>query len=113
MNQLLNLRQWWLLTACGVALLILTVTNMILFLGNRDKQVDINGRQQYIQQGLVLENLNKDIINALANIAIKNRDTQIINLLAANGVNVSVSQAAPEQDAGGNSKSRKKASSRR
>jgi hypothetical protein len=48
MNQLLHSWQWWVLTVCGVLLLVLIVTNMALFFGNPDKQVNINSRQQYI-----------------------------------------------------------------
>ena len=101
MNRFLKPWQWWVLTGGGAVLLILTVTNMVLFIGNRDSQVDINSRQQYIQQSLVFEGLNKEIINALANLAIKNRDEQIIKLLAAHGVTVSVSQPTPNQNAEG------------
>jgi len=101
MIRLLIAKQWWVLTIGGIILLVLIVTNMALFLGNRDKQININSRQQYIQQSLVLENLNRDIINALANLAVRNKDGQIADLLAANGITVTVSQPAARQDASG------------
>jgi hypothetical protein len=113
MNRFLKPWHWWLLTGCGAVLLILTVTNMVLFIGNRDSQVNINSRQQYIQQSLVFEGLNKEIINALANLAIKNRDEQIIKLLADHGVTVSVNQPTPNQNAEGGSKPQNKTSTKR
>ena len=101
MNRFLHSWQWWALTVCGVILLILIVTNMALFLGNRDKQININSRQQYIQQSLVLEGLNRDIINALANLAVRNKDGQIADLLTAHGISVTVSQPAARHEPSG------------
>jgi hypothetical protein len=101
MNRYLPTRQWWVLTVCGIILLVLILTNMALFLGNRDKQININSRQQYIQESLVLEGLNRDIISALANLAVRNKDGQIADLLTAHGITVSVSQPAARQDASG------------
>ncbi len=101
MNRLLHSWQWRVLTVCGVVLLILIVTNMALFLGNRDKQVNINSRQQYIQQSLVLEGLNRDIINALANLAVRNKDVQIADLLTAHGITITASQPAARHDDSG------------
>lgn len=97
----LRSRQWWVLTVCGALLLVLIVTNMALFLGNRKKQLNINTRQQYIQQSLVLEGLNRDIINALANLAVRNKDAQLIDLLTAHGIAVTVNQPGARQDAPG------------
>jgi len=101
MSRFLHTWQWWALTVCGIIVLVLIVTNMALFLGNRDKQININSRQQYIQQSLVLEGLNKEIIAALANLAIKNKDAQLIDLLTGHGISVTVSQPAARQDASG------------
>lgn len=101
MNRVLHSWQWWVLTGCGVILLVLIVTNMALFLGNRDRQININSRQQYIQQSLVLEGLNRDIINALANLAVRNKDAQLIDLLTAHGITVTVSQTAARHEASG------------
>ena len=101
MNRFLHSRQWWALTVCGIIVLVLIVTNMALFLGNRDKQININSRQQYIQQSLMLEGLNKEIIAALANLAVKNKDAQLIDLLTAHGITVTVTQPAARQDTSG------------
>jgi hypothetical protein len=101
MNRFLPSWQWWVLTVGGIILLVLIVANMTLFLGNRDKQININSRQQYIQESLVLENLNRDIVNALANLAVRNKDAQLIDLLTAHGITVTVSQPAARQEAPG------------
>jgi len=101
MDRFLHLRQWWVLSVCGVILLVLIVTNMVLFLGNREKQININSRQQYIQESLVLEGLNREIIAALANLAVRNKDRQITDLLTAHGITVTVSQPAARQDSSG------------
>jgi hypothetical protein len=101
MNRFLHSWQWWAPTVCGVILLVLIVINMALYLGNRDKQININSRQQYIQQSLVLEGLNRDIINALANFAVRNKDGQIADLLTAHGITVTVNQPPARQESSG------------
>jgi hypothetical protein len=46
--------------------------------------------------------LNRDSINALGNLAVRNKDAQLIDLMTAHGITVTVSQPAARQEASGN-----------
>lgn len=87
--------QYTLLTAIGALALLLTLANAVLVTQNRDAQQQINARQQYLQQTTVLEGLYRGIATALAELAVKNNDAQLLQMLAALGINVSVNQPAP------------------
>jgi len=82
--------QFRLLTALSGLALALTIANAVLFAQNRAKQSEINARQQYLQQTAGLEGLYRDIVRALAELAVRNNDQQLLQMLAAQGINVSV-----------------------
>ena len=82
--------QFNLLTALGVAALVLVITNAVLFTQNRSAQVALNQRQQFIQQTVPLEGLYRDIVKALAEMAVKGSDRQVLDMLAAQGLSVTV-----------------------
>lgn len=86
------LRSWQfnVLLLLGFAACVLVLGNSYLFLQNRDVQAEIGSRQQYLQQTVGLESLHRDIAKALAELAVKNDDPQLINMLSAQGINVSV-----------------------
>lgn len=88
--------QFKLLTGLGVVAVLLIVANGILFTNNRAVQIEANNRQQYIQQSATLEGLYRDIVRALAELAVKNNDTQLRQMLSAQGINITVNQPAPE-----------------
>lgn len=92
------LRPWQfkLLTALGAIALVLIVANGILFTQNRAVQAEANNRQQYIQQSVALESLYRDIVRALAELAVKSDDAQVRQMLAAQGINITVNAPAPE-----------------
>lgn len=82
--------QFGLLTVLGTLAMALAIANAVLFTHNRAEQFDINARQQYLQQTAGLEGLYRDIVRALAELAVKNNDQQVLQMLAAQGINVSV-----------------------
>jgi len=86
--------QYRLLIALGALALVLVVTNGVLFTQNRSAQGELNARQQYVQQTVSLESLYRDIVKALAELAVKNNDQQLLQMLAAQGINVSVTPPA-------------------
>ena len=86
--------QYHLLTFIGALALLLVFLNGTLFIVNRDAQTEIGARQQFIQQTVPLDSLYREILKALAELALKNNDTQIIQMLAAQGINVSVNAPA-------------------
>ena len=62
-------------------------------LGNQSIQADVSERQQIIGQTMQLETLNRQLINVLANLAMKTNDEPLMEVLAAAGIN---SQAGHE-----------------
>ena len=89
--------QFILLTVLGALSVLLAVTNAAYFTRNRTAQAEVNSRQQFVQQSVALEGLYRDMTKALAELAVKNNDTQLLQMLAAQGINVSVNPtpAAP------------------
>ena len=87
--------QYTVLNAIGALALLLVLFNAVLFTKNRDLQQQVNARQQYLQQTTALEGLYRDIVKALAELAVSNNDTQLLEMLASQGLNVSVNAPTP------------------
>lgn len=94
MGVLLLQKSWfrWVLSGIAVLGLAFVVINIFLFLGNRTIQGEVNDRQQFINQSMQLDRLNRELIAALANLAARNNDDQIRNLLASHGITFTVNQ---------------------
>jgi hypothetical protein len=95
--------EFWFLTAVGAMTLLLVIVNAVLFLGNRSTQIEVNNRQQYVQQSIQLEGLYREIVKALADLSVKNNDKQIKDMLASQGITITVGAqgATPKGDATG------------
>ena len=74
---------WTVLTAL---MLVLVFVNMLLSLGNESLRVEVSERQQFIAQSMQLEGLQREIVGALASIAVKSNDEQLKSLLASQGI---------------------------
>jgi hypothetical protein len=72
--------------------LILVVINMYLFTGNLTRQREVTERQQFIAQSLQMQGLAREIVAAVANLAVKNNDDQLKVLLTSHGITFSVNQ---------------------
>jgi uncharacterized membrane protein len=81
--------QYRALVLLGALALILAIVNAVLFSNNRQEQNEISTRGQYIQQSLQLEPLYQSLIKSLAELAAKDNDKQIRDLLAAHGITFS------------------------
>ena len=79
---------FWTLTAMSVVVLALMLVNVFLLRANTGLQQEINERQVYIQQSVQLEGLYRDMVRALAELSIQNRDERLRALLAAQGFTV-------------------------
>ena len=86
--------QFNLLTALGAAALLLVLANALLFTQNRNAQGTLGQRQQFIQQTVPLEGLYREIVKALAEMAVKGNDRQVLDMLAGQGINVTVNGPA-------------------
>ena len=82
--------QFNLLTALSAAALLLVLSNALLFTQNRHAQGTLGQRQQFIQQTVPLEGLYRDIAKALAELAVKGNDRQVLDMLATQGLSVTV-----------------------
>jgi hypothetical protein len=103
MGMMLVQKPWFRGVLSGVALLslIFVVVNIFLFLGNRTIQGEVNDRQQFINQSIQLDRLNRELIAALANLAARNNDDQVRNLLASQGITFTVNQPTAAGPAAG------------
>jgi len=70
----------------AVVSLVLVVANVLLAMGNQSVQADVTERQQFIAQSIQLEQLNRQVVAVLANMAMKSNDEQLKKLLADSGV---------------------------
>lgn len=92
---MLNRSQYLTLTGAGAVALLLAATNAALFAANKSTQAEINTRQAAVQQTAQLQVLQTEIAKALAELAIKSDDQQVLAMLATNGITVTKnSQAA-------------------
>jgi hypothetical protein len=105
---MLKKNEFWTLTALAAIGVLLAIANMILFSQNRTAQAEVTGRAQYIQQAAQLEPLYREMVKALADLAVRNNDSQLREMLAKQGITVSLNPAptataapAPEPKKGG------------
>ncbi|MDQ2697117.1 MAG: hypothetical protein M3Z21_17405 [Pseudomonadota bacterium] len=87
-----GIRPWefWFLLVLGVLALALVVANISLYMGNRALQVQVNDRQNYLNQTLRLSNLNNQLIRALAALSATTGDARLREMLEAHGISFTV-----------------------
>ena len=64
---------------------------------------EVINRQQYVHQSIQLEGLYREIVRALTDLSVKNNDKQIADMLASQGITITVGaqDAAGQREAGG------------
>ena len=82
-----RLAQWqtWVTVAAALAP-VLVVVDLGLFDRNRALQGDVAGRQQFLQQTVQLDNLQRDLVNAIAALAQRNNDAALRDVLVDHGM---------------------------
>jgi hypothetical protein len=80
--------QFWVLSVIGAACALLTAANMILYSKTRTLQNAVNRRSEYIQQTVPLQELYRQIIQAVATFSIRDKDKQLGTILAQQGIKV-------------------------
>jgi hypothetical protein len=83
------------LTVAGALALALAITNMVLVETNRTLQLEVNARSQFIQQTIPLEGLNRDIVGAIAQLSVRNKDDALGSVLSQHGITVTASAMPP------------------
>jgi hypothetical protein len=79
---------YWASVVLGAVALLLLVINISLINGNRHLQEEVGDRQSLINGGTNLSQLNKGLVQALADISVKNSDAEARDLLAAQGITI-------------------------
>jgi uncharacterized membrane protein len=92
---MLKKNEFWILTALAAIGLLLAIANMILFSQNRAAQAEVSGRAQYIQQAAQLEPLYREMVKALGELAMRNSDTELRDMLAKQGITLNAPMAPP------------------
>lgn len=82
------------LNLLGFLSLILVFVNMFLLVGNQSLQRTVAERQQLIMRGIQMQAPAREVITALANLAVKSDDEQLKQLLANHGITVTVNPAS-------------------
>jgi len=81
---------YWAATALAVVAVLLIAANAVLLSRDQDLQAEVNQRQQIINQGVRLSQLNTNLIRALAGAAVTERDDKLRDILAEVGVTFTV-----------------------
>lgn len=82
--------QFWILSAAGAACVLLAILNIVLFTGNQRLQGQVSQRGQYIQQSAQLQDLYQQIVRAVAELSVRNKDASLQAILTKQGLHVSV-----------------------
>ena len=90
---MLKRNEFWIVTVLAAIGLLLAIANMIMFSQNRMAQAEVTGRAQYVQQAAQLEPLYRELVKALADLAMRNNDTDIRDMLAKLGINITLNPA--------------------
>jgi hypothetical protein len=83
--------QYWVLMAIAAASLLLVAVDIRLVRSNQTLRSEVESRGAYIQQSMQLQGLYQEVIKALADLAVRNKDEQLRELLSQQGINVTVS----------------------
>ena len=101
MNLKLLAKKKWpyrLLNVIGILVFILVVANIFMVKQNQSLRIEINERQQFINQSIRLSRLNTEIIKSLARLAAAKNDEQLKELLVSHGITFTVTAKNPDID---------------
>jgi len=84
--------QFWALSVAALLVLALVLANVFISRSNAQLQREVNERQLYIQQTLQLEGLYREMVRALAELAVQNKDERLRALLASQGITVNLNE---------------------
>ncbi|MGB9153618.1 MAG: hypothetical protein WCD70_11085 [Alphaproteobacteria bacterium] len=76
---------YWLSVGLSTLALVLLLINITILNSNRAAQLDVNQRQATIAGGQQMNQLNQILVQAMAEAALKNNNTQLRDLLSAQG----------------------------
>ena len=91
--------QFWVTTVVALLVALTAGYSMMLFTQNRASQTQLSQRAAYVQQSLQLTGVYREMVEGLGNVAVRNQDKALIDLLASQGITVSVGDPAAQGDA--------------
>ena len=77
---------YWASLLLGSIAVVLLVVNVSVANANRTLQADVAQRQNIINSGQTLSQINQGLVQAMAEAALKNNNTQLRDLLSTQGV---------------------------
>jgi hypothetical protein len=77
---------YWIAVGLSGLTLLLVVAYIVLVQDNRSVQLQVNQRQQFINQSIQLGRINETLIRALAAAAVSSKDDKLRDLLAQSGI---------------------------
>ena len=89
---------YWVAVGLSGLTLLLVVAYIVLVQDNRSVQLQVNQRQQFINQSIQLGRINETLIRALATAAVNGNDDKLRNLLAQSGITINAA-GEPEKAA--------------
>jgi hypothetical protein len=92
--------QTWVTAAAGL-IVVLVIIDIALVERNRTLQAEVNGRAQFIQQSVQLDALNREIVAAIANLAVRNNDDALKTVLTQHGITFNPTPASSSPTSGG------------
>jgi hypothetical protein len=95
---------YWAVVGLSGLSLLLVATYIVLVQDNRSVQLQVNQRQQFINQSIQLGRVNDVLIRALAAAAVNSNDDRLRNILAQSGITINAAgepeKVAPQPPAG-------------
>lgn len=90
----LSSREYWTLSAFAVACVMLVVINISYSQGNRELKQQFTQRQLFIGQTVLLDKIQKQVTNAAIQMALRDKDDDLRQMLAGRGIEVNFGSAA-------------------
>jgi len=82
------------LNLIGFVTFLLVFANMFLTVSNQSLQRAIADRQQLIMRSLQMQGTAREVITAMANLAVRTDDEQLKQVLSSHGINVTINPSA-------------------
>ena len=86
--------QFWVLSVLGAACLAAVAVNMLLASGNQGLRLRVSERAQLIGRSATAAAVYRQMVQALAQLSVRNHDPQLQAILARQGLHVTVRPAA-------------------
>lgn len=90
-----NLKRIGFLTPLAALALLLVLVNILLTFGNQSLRLQLAERQQTINQSVQIEAIHREIVTAIATVAVQRNDPELKAMLASVGIDLDGGAKAP------------------